>query len=110
MNIRAVLAAAGVLLISSAAIVAFNGMRAVSVMDAFASEWAGRLRVSSQGAAAAPPTEPEIFESLNGHIGHRLSRLIVWSLAVQGLAGIVLLVTSYKMRTTPARAEADGAG
>lgn len=104
-------------MIASAAIVALNGMWAVEGMDAFSRDWSVRLRESHQvlaapsgnTAPAASPTESEIFDSLNGHIGHRLSRLIVWSLGVQGLAGITLLFTSYRMRTTGARPDADEA-
>lgn len=93
MNSRALAAATGVILLASAAITAFNGMWAVEGMDGFADEWQHRLQ-----SAPAAPSRDELFESLNGFVGHRLSRMIVWSLAVQGIAGLGLLVGSLRAR------------
>ncbi len=100
MNPRALIAASGVVLLASAANTALNGMWAVSGMDAFADEWQRRLE-----SAPSPPSRDEIFGSLNAFVGGRLARVLIWSLAVQGLAGAALLLAAVRMKPAPRSAE-----
>ncbi len=100
MNPRALIAASGVVLLASVANTALNGMWAVSAMDAFADTWERKLQ-----ASPPPPSRDEIFDSLNGLVGRRLSRVLIWSLAVQGLAGVALLVAAVRMKPSSGRPE-----
>ena len=98
---------AGVVLLASAAVTAFNGMWALSGMDAFAGAWNRRLQPSAAATPAAAPTQDELFTSLNVLVGHHLSRMIVWSLAVPGLTGATLLVGSFVARPAFRRSTAE---
>jgi hypothetical protein len=109
MNSRALAASAGIVLVVSAVITVLNGMWALGGMDAFANEWSRRLQASADAArtpdrpGASAPTEAEIFGSLNGFVGHRLSRMLVWSLAAQGTVGIGLIVGAARPRPASGR-------
>jgi len=103
------MAATGIILLVAAANTALNGMWSLTAMDEFSSEWNRRLQSAADAAPKSPdaaplpvPTQSEIFESLNGHVGHHLSRIILSSLGVQGIGGIALIIGAFVSRSKPA--------